>query len=92
MDDHIIVRYLGFDAVTGEARFEVIERHQNVGFYYIWILYGPNSGPPPGPPSLSSFTYDGAHPSRFGEMSHISVRTESGKDTVRGIKVKRVRD
>src|SRR5712664_74193 len=50
-DDHITVRYLGFNQNNGEAHFEVIERHDNVGFYYIWVIYGPDSGPPPGPPS-----------------------------------------
>jgi hypothetical protein len=91
-DDHITVRYLGFNRNTGEAHFEVIEHHDNVGFYYIWVIYGPDSGPPPGPPSQSSYTYDGAHPRRLQEMKDIIVKTFPGQDTVRGIKVKRVRD
>jgi hypothetical protein len=91
-DDHITVRYTGFNPANGEAKFEVTEHHDGVGVYYIWVIYGPESGPPPGPPSQASYTYDGAHPKRFQLMKGIRVETSRNHDTVRGIKVKKVSD
>ncbi len=91
-DDHITVHFAGFDTTNGEAHFEVSELHDGVGAYYIWVIYGPDSGPPPGPPAQAAYTYDGSHPKRLREMKHISVKTFSNQDTVRGIKIKKIRD
>jgi hypothetical protein len=35
-DEHVTVKYLGFNRASGEAEFEVTEHHNNVGVYYIW--------------------------------------------------------
>ena len=91
-DGHIAVRFVGFDPSNGEAHFQVTEQHERVGVYYIWIVYGPDSGPPPRPASQSAYTYDGAHPRRFELMKDIWVQTGQPNDTIRGIKVKRVGD
>lgn len=91
-DDHISVRFVGFDPLNGEAHFQVTEQQRHVGVYYIWVVYGPDSGPPPGPASQAAYTYDGAHPKRLELMRDIRVQTGQPKDTIRGIKVKRVGD
>ena len=87
-DGHIAVRFVGFNPSNGEAHLQVTEQHKRVGVYYLWIVYGP----PPGPASQSAYTYDGAHPKRLELMRNIGVQTGQPKDTIRGIKVKRVDD
>jgi hypothetical protein len=88
-DEHVTVKYLGFNRASGEAEFEVTEHHNNVGVYYIWVIYG-GGGLRNDLPGQSAHTYDGAHPHRLELMRNINVRT--GQDNVRGIKVKRIRD
>jgi imidazolonepropionase-like amidohydrolase len=52
-----------------EAHFQVTERHDNVGFYHIWILYGDQS--------MSQYTYDGAHPHRMERMKDIRAEVQA---------------
>ena len=91
-DGHIKVQFCGFTPHTGDIRFQVTEERGPIGLYYIWIIYGPDSGPPPGPPAQASFTYDGNHPKRLELMKDIVIRTPFPTDPVRGIKVKKIRD
>jgi len=53
-DGHIAVRFVGFNPSSGDAHFQVTEQHERVGVYYIWVVYGPDSGPPLGPASQSA--------------------------------------
>jgi hypothetical protein len=91
-DGHAAVRFVGFNPSNGEAHFQVPEQHECVGVYCIWVVYGHDSGPPPGPASQSAYTYDGALPKRLELTRDIRVQTGQPKDTIRGIKVKRVGD
>jgi hypothetical protein len=88
-DEHITVKYAGFDQATGVASFKVIEHHNNVGVYYIRVIHGPDGGPSGGPPSHHQEEYDGGNPRR---EKYINVQTGQRQDRVRGIKVKRIRD
>jgi hypothetical protein len=80
-DEHITVTFKDFVPITGRARFKVSEHHANVGFYYIGIYFTSGSG--------TRVDYDGGNPNR---PSIIEGTTNQRNDSLKGIKVKRVRD
>jgi hypothetical protein len=80
-DEHITVNFKDFDPSTGQARFKVVEHHANVGFYYIGVYF--TSG------NATRFDYDGGNPRR---PNVLDAKTDQRNDSVKGVKVKRVRD
>lgn len=80
-DDHITVEFLGFDPQDRRARFRVDEKHDKVGFYYIEIHFNSSDS--------TRFDYDGSSPKR---PRQLHARTSHADDSVKGIKVVRVRD
>ncbi len=80
-DKHIVVRNLAFDPTAGRLGLAIDENHENVGFYYITVTF--DSG------NFTRIDYDGGNPSRDNRPI---VQTGKQNDTVREIKVVRVRD
>ena len=80
-DGHITVIFKDFDPSTRKAHFRVIEHHADVGFYYIGVYF--TSG------DATRFDYDGGNPQR---PTMLDATTNQRDDSVKGIKVKRVRD
>lgn len=80
-DDHITLRFLGFNPSSRQCQLAVDEKHPNVGFYYIWVTFG--SG------DETRIDYDGGNPNRntrpIAESNHYN-------DTLKDIRAKRVRD
>jgi hypothetical protein len=80
-DQHIVVRFIGFDPSSGTARLAIDENHPNVGFYYIWVHFGSGNS--------HRTDYDGGNPKR--DNRPIAITTQRN-DTVTRLEIKRVRD
>lgn len=80
-DEHITIRFLGFDPTSGQARLAIDEHHPKVGFYFIWFTF--NSG------DETRIDYDGGNPNR--DMRPV-VSTTHRNDVPKGLRAKRVRD
>jgi hypothetical protein len=80
-DDHIEVELLYFAPHSGTAQVLVREKHDRVGFYYIWVNF--TSG------DSTRIDYDGGNPSR---VQALEIHTTHRDDSIKEIVVKRVRD
>ena len=80
-DDHITVELLDFNSHTGAAQVIVREKHERVGFYYLWVNF--NSG------DSTRIDYDGGNPNR---QRALTINTTHQDDSIKEIIVKRVRD
>jgi len=80
-DDHITVELLNFEPYSGVAQVVVREKHDAVGFYYIWVNF--ESG------NSTRFDYDGGNPNR---VFVLEGRTIERDDKIKEIIVKRIRD
>jgi len=80
-DQHIVVRQISFDPTSGRLALAFDENHEKVGFYYITVIF--DSG------NSTRIDYDGGNPCRD---TRPIVRTPKRDDTVKEIKVIRVRN
>ena len=81
-DQHIVVRQISFDPTSGQLALAIDENHEKVGFYYITVTF--DSG------NSTRIDYDGGNPPR--RDTRPIVQTPKRNDTVKEIKVIRVRD
>src|SRR5258708_6235856 len=80
-DEHITIELLDFNSHTGVVQVIVREKHERVGFYYIWVNF--KSG------DSSQIDYDGGNPNR---EQALTIRTTHRDDNIKEMIVKRVRD
>ena len=80
-DDHIAVKLHNFSPMAGIANLIVEEKHEKVGFYYIWLRF--ESG------DETRIDYDGGNPH---QVKFLTFKTTHRMDIVKEIGAKRVRD
>jgi hypothetical protein len=80
-DEHMTVGIAESDASNGVLKLAIAEKHEGVGFYWINVEF--ESG------NSTRIAYNGAN---SGRDKHLIVRTPKRNDTVKEIKVDRVRD
>ena len=80
-DEHIAIRLVDFTPHTGAALVAVDEKHQRVGYYYIWVNFESSDS--------TRFDYDGGNPNR---VQTLEARTTHRNDKIKEIVAKRVRD
>jgi len=80
-DDHMDIELLNFEPYSGVGQLIVREKHNGVGFYYIFVTF--ESG------DSTRIDYDGGNPQR---VQFLTVHTTHRNDTIKEIVAKRVRD
>jgi hypothetical protein len=80
-DKHITLKLAGFDPTSCEAQFIIDEREDNVGFYYITVVF--ESG------DQTRLDYDGGNSKR--DKSPV-IKSSHLKDSIANISAIRVRD
>ena len=80
-DEHITLNLVESNPISGESQFTIDEREENVGFYYITVVF--ESG------DQSRLEYDGGNPRRD---KYPVIKSNHLKDAIADISAIRVRD
>jgi hypothetical protein len=80
-DKNIVVRSIAFDPATGRLALAIDEKHDNVGLYYVTVIFGSGHS--------ARIDYNGGNSRR---NKRPFADTPRQNDTVKGINVVCVRD